>query len=303
MTIKNSRTGENGRVTVDFRKCVLCGACVSVCKGDSLRLESGRVKQNPQSHLGCIACGQCAAVCPAQAIRVEGRGLSPEDIVPLPPVPARAGYPELQALMLSRRSVRDFLESDVEQEKIDQILTTATTAPMGIPPTDVAAMVLKGRDKVREFSFDLLKVMKDARGFFSPPALFLMRPFIGKENHEFFKNFIARLVGFLVRHADRGEDMLLYDAPLAIYFYGSPYSGLADPVIAATYATLAAESLGLGSCLIGSVSPFLKKGGKAVKQKYGIPSRAGDGIMVVFGYPKFPYHRAVKRTLRGVTYP
>ena len=39
-----------------------------------------------------------------------------------------------------------------------------------------------------------------------------------------------------------GVNWVTYDAPLAIYFYGSPYCDPADPIVAATYAMLAAEA-------------------------------------------------------------
>lgn len=77
----------------------------------------------------------------------------------------RAGYEELMALMLARRSIREFDDRDVEQEKIDRILTAASTAPMGIPPSDVEVLVVDGKDKVREFADDMLELMK-RNGYF-----------------------------------------------------------------------------------------------------------------------------------------
>ena len=40
-----------------------------------------------------------------------------------------------------------------------------------------------------------------------------------------------------------GVNLVNYDAPLAMYFYGSPYSDPADPIVAATVAMYAGESL------------------------------------------------------------
>ncbi|MFZ4465107.1 MAG: nitroreductase, partial [Bacteroidales bacterium] len=47
-----------------------------------------------------------------------------------------------------------------------------------------------------------------------------------------------------------------------LYFYGSPYADPADPLIAATYAMIAGESLCLGTCMIGAVHPFIQNGSK-----------------------------------------
>ena len=81
----------------------------------------------------------------------------------------------------------------------------------------------------------------------------------------------------------------------------SPYADPADPLISATYAMLAAEALGLGSCMIGTPAQFIKYS-KKLKKKYGIPERNTQGIMVIFGYPQVKFTRSIKRSLGGVRY-
>ena len=56
----------------------------------------------------------------------------------------------------------------------------------------------------------------------------------------------------LAEKRDKGEDWFTYHAPAAFLFHYGPMSGQADCHIAATYAMLAAESLGLGSCMLGT---------------------------------------------------
>jgi nitroreductase len=65
---------------------------------------------------------------------------------------------------------------------------------------------------------------------------------------------------------------------------------------------MAAESLGLGSCMIGSVTPVYKRGGKAFIRKYGIPDYAKYGIAVIFGYPKYRYHKAIRRSFAHINF-
>ncbi|WP_163718402.1 nitroreductase family protein [Mangrovibacterium lignilyticum] len=93
---------------------------------------------------------------------------------------------------------------------------------------------------------------------------------------------------------------MLYDTPLAMYFLSSPYSDPIDPVIPATYAMLAAESLGLGSCMIGSIHPLIRHGAKKFKQHWGIPQKSVNGLVVIFGYPKYRFHKALKRSFAQV---
>ncbi len=70
-----------------------------------------------------------------------------------------------------------------------------------------------------------------------------------------------------------GEDSFFYDAPLALYFYASSFADIADPYIPATYAMLAGEALGLGSCMLGFPGYAMKES-KALQAKYGLPTGA-----------------------------
>lgn len=102
----------------------------------------------------------------------------------------------------------------------------------------------------------------------------------------------------------KGEDMVTYNAPAAIYFYGSPYCDPADPLIAATYAMLAAESLGLGSCMLGAVHPFLQSGSgvRDFRTKYRIRCKSREGLVLIIGYPGVRYHSGIRRTFANVDY-
>jgi len=271
-----------------------------VCKDFSLIMEDGRLKVSDRPLFGCLGCGQCVAVCPHDAIMVEGRTLSSADFEVLKS-DNLPDYASLYQLLLNRRSIRDFKDKPVPRELTEKILAMAVTAPMGLPPSDVGVMVLEGKEKVRQFSFDFIDMLKKARWMASPAALKLMRPFIGKENYLMFKTFVTPMVNFFAETREKEENYLLYDAPLAIVFYGN-LSDPADPYIAATYATLAAESLGLGACMIGSIGPFLKNMGSDFKKKYHLPPRMRDSITVVIGYPRIKYRKTIGRSFERVYY-
>lgn len=220
----------------------------------------------------------------------------------IPVEETRAGYEELMALMLARRSIREFDDRGVEQEKIDRILAASSTAPMGIPPSDVEVLVINGKEKVREFSDDMLELMKSQKWIFSKPTLLLLRPFMKKEEFEVVDKFVCPAIEIFEETRKENTDYLLHGAPLAMYFHVSPYADLADPFITATYAMLAAGTLDLGSCMIGTIGPMLKNGGKDVKEKYGISIRNQPGIVVIFGYPAVKYRRAIRRNLAKIHY-
>jgi ferredoxin len=80
----HSQFREGGTVFIDEQRCSGCARCTAICPAEVLRLENGRVRVNPHSPFGCIACGHCMMSCPEDAIRAMGRGISPEDLRPLP---------------------------------------------------------------------------------------------------------------------------------------------------------------------------------------------------------------------------
>jgi nitroreductase len=176
------------------------------------------------------------------------------------------------------------------------------TAPMGLPPSDINVLVLYSREKNREFAKDFCDLLETMKWFVSDWFTFLMRPFWGKEAYEMFKGFIKQLLYKYADSMENGNNFVNYDAPLSMYFYGSPYSDTADPVIAATAAMYAGESLGLGTCMIGGVHPFIQSGKRAklFREKYGIKYKSKTGLIVIFGYPAVKYRKGITRSFASV---
>ena len=301
MAIITSRTNENGQIVIRYEKCNSCGLCVKVCKDFSLEMADDKPVVSKHPLFGCMACGQCMAVCPTGAIEISGREMSPDDRIDLSEMKSKTNYTDLKNLMTGRRSIRDFKDREIGEELIEKIIEAAVTAPMGLPPSDVRLMVLKGTVKTREFSFDVIDYFESVSWLFSNYMIWIWRLF-GKETYQLMKSFVQPLVRFFPEAKARGENYLLYDAPLAMYFMASPYADPADPYIPATYAMLAAESLGLGSCMIGSIHPMIQFGAKKLKKKWQIPEKTPAGIFVVFGYPKYHYKSGIRRSFADVNF-
>ncbi len=301
MSLKTSRTNDNATVKIDFNQCSDCGLCSVVCKDLTLTMKKGKITIDNNPLFGCVGCAQCVAVCPEDCIEVEGRTITMDDFVPLPEFKTAANFDQLYSSMFKRRSIRDFKDKDIEQKQIEKIIRAASTAPMGIPPSDVEVVIFKGKEKVKSFVTDFIKYLESIEWMFSKWTIPLWKPFLSKEDYEMQKSFLKPLVKFLIERNKKGEDWLLYNAPLAMYFYGSPYSDPADAYIPATYAMLVAESLGLGTCMIGSINPFLKRGASLLKKKYKINPKNRNGIFLIIGYPKVKYHKGIKRTFAKVS--
>jgi nitroreductase len=140
-------------------------------------------------------------------------------------------------------------------------------------------------------------VVKGYEGFlktFKPWLLTLMRPFVGKAKYDLFTHFVRPLAEVYVRGHREGRDLVHYGAPALLIFHHSPYAESSDAMIACTYAMLAAESLGLGSAMIGGSPPILQRN-KALCQGLGIPEGNTPSIVLILGYPATHFLRGIRR--------
>lgn len=304
MTIPTSRTKESGKIIINAEKCIGCELCVKACKDFSLEIRDNKVYQKSESCFGCIACGHCMAICPNGAIEISGRTLSKEDLFDLPEKEFASNYSSILSLCQRRRSIREYKDKEVEKDLIEKILFAARTSPMGLPPSDVNVLIFDTKEKTNQFAKDFCEYLKGIKWLFSDLSLSLMRPFLSKANYEMFKDFVQPMFSIYQESMDRGENVITYDAPVAIYFYGSPYTDPADPIVAATYAMLAAESLGLGTCMLGAIHPLIQNGGKATKfrKEHGIKYKSREGLFLILGYPDVEYNKGIKRTFASETY-
>jgi len=293
---------ETGTPVIDRTICTACGACAEACPVGVLSRAEHGMAIDRDAVFGCIACGHCTMVCPLGCITVTGRGVAPGDLVDLPGREGRAGAEQLEALMLARRSIRRFTGDEVSGEAIERVLAAAATAPMGIPPWEVGVTVFHGRHKVDELARDTVAAYEGfLRYVDNPVARGVLRLLMKRSAAQWFESFIIPLGRELVAGRRAGRDLVLYDAPAALMFHVSPYADGADAFIACTYAMLAAESLGLGTTMIGCVAPMVSRS-KPLMRKYGLPAGHTPKLVLIMGYPAIGFHRAIRRPFHSVRY-
>jgi ferredoxin len=301
MGIIGSFGDEAGIPVIHRATCTVCGECATICPVEVLSLSGGEIRIDPSRGFGCIACGQCMMVCPSDSIAVTGRKLDPGDVIDLPAPKLRATFDQVEALMFSRRSIRRFRREAVPREAIDRVIASAATAPMGIPPWEVGITVFHGRDKVRELAWDTADAYERLLKFFESPVGALFRGTMKKPVRHQFQTFILPLGRILADGKKKGSDYVLYDAPAALLFHASPYGDGADAFIACTYAMVAAEAMGLGTCMIGCVAPVLGRR-KDLMKKHGLPVGHLPKIVLILGYPAVRFRKTIHRPFLSVRY-
>lgn len=63
MAAKNST---NTKASVDAKKCLKCGGCISVCRFNAIDMPHSNIIIDENS---CTGCGVCFAACPVSALR------------------------------------------------------------------------------------------------------------------------------------------------------------------------------------------------------------------------------------------
>lgn len=127
-----------------------------------------------------------------------------------------------------------------------------------------------------------------------------MKFMMNKTTARLMKDFVLPIATEILNARKEGKDYLFYNAPSVLVFH-YPMKDTVDPTIACSFAVVAAEALGLGSCIIGTVSPALQ-GDKKLQAKWGIPPGSFPSIAMILGYPAVGYSRGVRRDFASVTF-
>lgn len=133
---------------------------------------------------------------------------------------------ETMQSILNRRSTRAFLSTPVGAEEIRALEEAALAAPTGMNRQELRFTFITDKELIDRIDRVCRETLAAAEG--------------GREN--------------LARLRERGADSVFYGAPLLILISGRQTGWeKVDAGIAAQNLTLAAESLGLGSCIIGMI--------------------------------------------------
>lgn len=244
-------------IVVNKEKCIGCGLCVKDCPSSYLYIENGTACTNT---MGCLECGHCYAICPQGAIKMTNYDCQDEPVVPMTEISSDT----LLAAMRSRRTIRQFTEQPVEQEKVQKILEAGRYSPTGSNSQNVEYIILGGKQKEAE-------------------SICV----------ELFRKGTA-LPGRFASIAERfniTDDFFFKGAPLVILVVSK--SGT-NAGLASSYMELMAESLGLGVLYSGFFCACTRLSRK-LRKLIGLPKGKKVVTCMVMGYPAVKYQRIVPR--------
>ncbi|RLD46445.1 MAG: hypothetical protein DRI86_03140 [Bacteroidetes bacterium] len=286
---------------VNHRICNKCKLCVEICPVNLIKQgENGLIKFINNRKDICLECGQCMAICKSSAIKIEKYNYEdnlkkiPKDFI---------SHDNFIDFISSRRSVRNFKNKKVEEEKINKILEVLRYAPYGAMPNNVEITVINNRDRIQhilpmaeEFLDNIVKWIK------KPIMRKIIKLKLGVETYNTIRNHIypmAKLNNYKLKYGDR----ITRDAPALIIFHAKKGAEehTNNSLIYATYTMLAIHSCGLGGSMNGIIPAAINKDPR-IKEAFNIPENHEATMSLTLGYPKYKYAKAIIREQKKVNW-
>jgi nitroreductase/NAD-dependent dihydropyrimidine dehydrogenase PreA subunit len=289
LNVKEGERAMRGQpVTVDEERCSVCGQCVDICLGGVLQETEGKIEV--ASPDWCNLCGHCVAVCAADAIQAgTDEPLALPDGKPIAPT-------QLMTLIRSRRSTRKFKKDPVPKELVEQVIEAARYAPTGANMQGMHFTVVAKPEKIdavrervvsnldgRVSEWEALAEAHEKEGTPIPKELQIRVDL----RHRYRE---------LVETAKSGQDVIFYDAPVVILLHSDPTAVTPkdDADLMAMCMLLMAESLGLGTCLIGLLTATAVAD-QTLGELIHLPEGHRVQASMILGYPAVAFSNAPGR--------
>jgi len=260
---------------IDLENCIKCMKCVHDCPSDAIDIEQGTINDT------CIHCGHCVAICPESTVfpdegdinKLKAPSVSPND------------FKELSAGI---RTCRSYKDKEVDEETLLWLVENMKHYPSASNARPVEITIVRTKEVVQKLNDQTAqKLIKTIQFITSPvlmPILQLLAPKLNLPRlNAYKKQFIASQIP--------GSSQVCHHAPSVIIFHAPATKfGMADADanIWATYTSIQANTLGLGSCFNGFIVTAMKRS-KSMRSEFGIPAKHQVYASLLIGHPKVKY--------------
>ncbi len=290
----------NSRININPETCTGCGLCAKVCSKKILKMDHRKVEVEDYPDWSCCQCGLCMSICPTQSILVEGLNYNEFETLPENDV----DFTNLEKMLSSRRSIRSFRDRKVERDTLNKMISASAMPPIGAPPLNVQVLVLDEKKHLDELYLDTVRCWKKMmKSMKNPIYRIISRRVAGANQYHALTHHALPSARICCESSDKGKDAFTFKAPAIIFFHGSKLSVciMENCWLAASYATIAAHSLGLGSIFSGMIPPIINMN-IDVKRKLGIPDENNIYSCLMLGYPAVEFKRKIPRKHKEVRY-
>lgn len=259
---------------VDKEKCIGCGLCVKDCFPRDIEIVDGKANIKNET---CMKCGHCIAVCPKCAIETDEYNM--EEVKEYNAKEFDIDAENLLNFIKFRRSIRQFKNKEVENEKISKIIESGRFTQTGTNAQDVSYIVVK--DKLNELKPLVFESLNELGGHMlanlTPETMKFKR--YAELWQQMYKGYQEDPV--------KG-DKIFFNAPAIIVVTGSTVNAS----LASSNMELMTNALGLGTFFSGFFAMAAKNNKKIADL---LDLKEEIVTCMVIGYPSVKYQRTVPR--------
>ena len=266
---------------LDKEKCKKDGICSAVCVTGIIKNDEERSPYIDEKNVyKCISCGLCVAFCPHEACYVEN--LDPNQFSKVNK-DNLATAEQLDTFIKTRRSVRNFRNSLVEQETIDKIMDDVRYAPSAKNTHNNRWIMTKSREETVKLGDLVAQYMQE--NFDKVP-----------EAHSLHYKLVSRAY-------KSGKDVIMRGAPhIIISVLPDDYEWKAeDGSIALTYFELAAHAHNIGCVWAGYFTTAVRHY-KPLRDALGLKDDEYVAGAQLFGNPVYRTRQITSRKPNNITY-
>lgn len=301
------------RLEISQVRCTSCGLCLEECPTGAMQQDSEKRGLRIDEDR-CIRCSHCGIVCPVGAISTnEG---------PFPPWRDPNLVKErLKAQLVGKRSVRQYRSDPVPREVWEEILQVGSLTSTAQNAQNWQATILRA-ESVKEVGARIMDYYRTLVRWALNP---LMRPVLYLTPARSYIPSLKRYRRYLEEYflspgvptpavptqavptqaiPTAGRDRLFFHAP-GVIILSAPkkdrHLGLTNCVLAGQAMMYYAQSLGLGSCMIGYAEIALNRM-KSLRRELEISPSNKVGLVFTLGYPAVRYRALPLRGPMPVRY-
>ena len=208
---------------------------------------------------------------------------------------------DFQKLSAGIRTCRSFKKKELDEATLTLLMENMKHYPSASNSRPIEITIAKSEEVIQRLNNQtaqkLIKTLKLISGPLVKPVLKILAPKMnisGLNNYK--KQFIARQTPESSQVCHHAPSVILFHAPQTKFGMAG-----ADSYIWATYTSIYANTLGLGTCFNGFITKAMERS-KTMRKEFRIPHGNQVYAALLIGYPKVKYINEAGRDIPQVEY-
>lgn len=261
--------------SIQLENCTKCLKCVRDCPSDAIDIERGTINDS------CIHCGHCVAICPESTVFPDEdviNGLHSPTVTPI----------DFKNLSAGIRTCRSYKDKEVDEEMLNSLIENMKHYPSASNARPLEITIVKTKEVIQKLNDQTAQKLINTIRFITSPLLMpiiqLLAPKLDLPRlNAYKKQFMARQIPESSQVCHHAPAVILFHAPVTKYSMAA-----ADAYIWATYTSIYANTLGLGSCFNGFISQAMSRR-KVMRKEFKLPAGHQVYAALLIGHPKVKY--------------